>query len=242
MGMRERVAVGVLGVVAVLVGAGVTLAGGRGRGPGAPPATGPRGRAPTLNAVTGATTVPDEQGFIRRWALLEPMAANGIGEKAFREVALKEHFAGQLKMVPGDGQKVTADGAGLTWHAYDTTQYNVNLYHFSYALGKATNNMIWYVATVVNAAEEMKDVRLAIGSNDASIWWVNGEELVGLYENRMDTFDDGVSKRVTLKKGANVIWAAIGNEMGPTDFCARLLDKEGKPLKNVTVSVGEAAK
>jgi len=170
------------------------------------------------------------------------MAGNGVAEKGFREVATKEHYAGQFKEVPHDGEKVTVDGTELTWHAYDSTQCNVNLYHFSYALGKTTNNMVWYAVVVVNAPEDMKDVRLAIGSNDASIWWLNGEELIGLYDNRMDTFDDGVSKKVTLKKGTNILRAAICNEMGPTDFCARFLDKDSRPLKNITLSVEESGK
>ena len=57
----------------------------------------------------------------------------------------------------------------------------------------------------------MKDVRLAIGSNAASVWWLNGEELIGIYGDRQTVIDDGVSKRIILKKGANVLRAAIVN-------------------------------
>jgi len=28
---------------------------------------------------------------------------------------------------------------------------------------------------------EMRDVRLSIGSNAASVWWVNGKEVIGIY-------------------------------------------------------------
>ena len=50
----------------------------------------------------------------------------------------------------------------------------------------------------------MPSVRLAIGSNAASIWWLNGQEVIGLYNDRQTVIDDGVSKRLTLKKGRNV--------------------------------------
>lgn len=50
--------------------------------------------------------------------------------------------------------------------------------------------------------------------------------------------DDGVSKRLTLRKGANIIRAAIVNGGGATDFCARLLDAGDKPIiRDITVNL-----
>jgi hypothetical protein len=49
--------------------------------------------------------------------------------------------------------------------------------------------------------------------------------------------DDGVSKRLTLKQGANTIRAAIINGGGATDFCARFLDAEDRPIKTITLSL-----
>ncbi len=78
--------------------------------------------------------------------------------------------------------------------------------------------------------EEVPKARLAIGSNDASVWWVNGQEVIGIYGDRLDYIDDGVSKRLTLKKGPNVIRCAIHNQGGMTDFCARFLDANDQPI------------
>jgi hypothetical protein len=78
-------------------------------------------------------------------------------------------------------------------------------------------------------------VRLAIGSNAASVWWVNGQEVIAIYGDRQTVIDDGVSKRLTLKKGRNVVRAAIVNGGGATDFCARLLDAENRPLQAFTI-------
>jgi hypothetical protein len=47
--------------------------------------------------------------------------------------------------------------------------------------------------------------------------------------------DDGVSKRLTLKKGPNVVRAAVINGGGATDFCARFLDAEYRPVKDIKV-------
>jgi hypothetical protein len=131
---------------------------------------------------------------------------------------------------------VGVDGAELTWHALDSTNYNVNLFHFARAYGKKTSDVLFWVVTVINCPREMRDVRLAIGSNAASVWWVNGKEVIGIYGDRQTVIDDGVSKRLTLNKGANVLRAAIVNGGGATDFCARFLDDEDKPLKGFTVS------
>ena len=129
-----------------------------------------------------------------------------------------------------------ADGA-LAWHAVDTVNYNVNLYHFAYALKQPTTNLLFWAVTVVNSPREMRDVRLAIGSNAASVWWVNGKEATALYNDRQAVIDDGVSKRLTLNQGANVIRAAIVNAGGATDFCARFLDENDRPIKTLTTTL-----
>ena len=82
-------------------------------------------------------------------------------------------------------------------------------------------------------------MRLAIGSNAASVWWVNGEEVVGIYGDRQTVIDDGVSKRITLKKGANVVRAAVVNGGGATDFCARFLNDHDKPIKGLSITLSK---
>ena len=76
-----------------------------------------------------------------------------------------------------------------------------------------------------------------IGSNAASVWWVHGQEVIGIYNDRQAVIDDGVSKRLTLKKGPNVIRAAVINAGGATDFCARFLNEDGNPIKGITISL-----
>ena len=58
--------------------------------------------------------------------------------------------------------------------------------------------MVFWSVTIVNCSHEMSNVRLAIGSNVASVWWVNGQEVVGIYSDRQTVIDDGLSKHLTL--------------------------------------------
>ena len=199
-----------------------------------------RGPAPTLMAPKSPAKTPGADGFIQRWLVLEPIPMKGQLTDSGVQAAVKtEFFPNQLTVVPRHGDKVTVGGSELTWHALDTIGYNVNLYHFAYALGKPTSNVLFWAVTVVNSPREMRDVRLAIGSNAASVWWVNGKEVIGIYNDRQTVIDDGVSRRLTLQKGPNILRAAIVNGGGATDFCARFLDAEYRPVKDMTVTVAD---
>jgi hypothetical protein len=198
----------------------------------------PRGPAPSLARPVSPARAPNADGFLQRWLVLEPIRVGGqLTESAVQALVKKEYLPDQLTAIPRDGEKITIGDAELSWHAVDTTAYNVNLYHFAYALDKPTSNVLFQAVTVVDAPREMDGVRLAIGSNAASVWWVNGREVIGIYNDRQTVIDDGVSKRLTLKKGPNVIRAAIVNGGGATDFCARFLDGQQRPVKDIRIDL-----
>ena len=199
-----------------------------------------RGAAPTLVRPASPAKATDAAGFLLRWLVLEPIRVSGqLTDSAVQAAVKVEPFLAQVAAVPQDGDRLKVGDADLVWHAYDTTRYNVNLYHFAYALNKPTSNVLFWAVTVVDAPRETSGVRLAIGSNAASVWWVNGVEVIGIYNDRQAVIDDGVSKRLTLERGRNVIRAAIVNAGGATDFCARFLDEAGRPVKGLTVSLSE---
>ena len=192
---------------------------------------------PTLSTPATRNATPDADGFIPRWLLLEPIPASGLSDNQVQAIVRKEYFPDQLSVIPHDNDKVTVGGTELVWHAVDTKLYNVNLFHFARALNKPTTNVLFWAVTIVNSPRELSNVRLAIGSNAASVWWLNGKEVIGIYGDRQTVIDDGVSKRLTLNKGPNILRAAIVNGGGATDFCARFLDPDDKPLKGYTVSL-----
>jgi hypothetical protein len=202
--------------------------------------TAARPPAPSLSRPTSAVRAPTGEGFLQRWLILEPLPISGqLTESAVQSAVKNDDLQQQLAAFPRDGETVKVGDAQLAWHAVDTLAYNVNLYHFAYALNRPTSNVLFSVATVVHAPHAMTGVRLAIGSNAASVWWLDGREVIGLYNDRQTVIDDGVSKRLTLKQGANVIRGAILNAGGATDFCARFLDAQDRPLTGLTVSLTE---
>jgi hypothetical protein len=209
------------------------------------PANAARGPAPNLAKPDSPKKAPNADGFLQRWWLLEPirvpLRSNQQLTDSFVQAALKkEYFTNQFAVVPREGDSVTVDGTELHWHAVDTITYNVNLFHFAYALSKPTYNVVFWAVTIVDCPQETPNVRLAVGSNAASIWWVNGKEVIDLYGDRHMLVDDGISKRLTLKKGPNIIRCAVINSPGVSDFCARFLDADNsQPLKGFTQSLGE---
>jgi hypothetical protein len=197
-----------------------------------------RPAATSLTHPKGATQPVDARGFIHRWLVLEPVPVPGrLTESAVEEALQSAPAPGSMNALPRDGEAVTLANSSVTWHALDTINYNLNLYHFAWALSKPTSNVLFWVTTTVDSPREVSGVRLAIGSNAASRWWLNGERVIALNDDRQAVIDDGVSKRLTLHKGRNVIRAAIVNGGGATDFCARFLDENDRPLTQLTVTL-----
>ena len=193
-----------------------------------------------LTRPDSAEKAPPADGFLQRWLILEPIRVPGqLTDSAVQAAVKKEYFPNQFTVIPHDGDRVSVGGTELAWHAVETKDYNVNLYYFAHDLGKPTSDVLFWAVTMIHCPQEMPGVRLAVGSNAASVWWVNGKEVIGIYGDRQTVIDDGVSKRLTLQKGANMVRGAVVNGGGATDFCARFLDREDRPLTGFTVSVGD---
>ena len=218
-------------------------------------------------AANTPATQPDANGFIRRWMLLEPIDYNVrsntiLTESYLNENLSKQYFKGQFdnKKLPRDGEKVTATGIALAggprdtrmqmgpaqtkevkqtlrWHALESNTYNVKVFRFAESYGCQPYNSLFWGVTVIDCPEDMDGVRLAIGSNGASMWWLNGERVLTLDGDRRMVEDDCVSQRLTLKKGRNVLRFALVNGPGLSDLCARFIDEQSNPVKNYSIKV-----
>ena len=208
-----------------------------------PALTDTTGRSITAYFVpaTKAKKTPDAEGFIQRWILLEPISKPNRTNTVFTDSYIRKafdtlYFPNQFNVLPKDGEKVKVGEQELTWHALDSKLFNVKLFRFAYGLKKPIYGVLFWAVTVVNSPQEKKDVRMAVGSNSASMWWLNGEEAVILSGDRRMVMDDCVSPRLTLNKGKNIIRGAVINGPGMSDFCVRFLDENGAPIKELTIT------
>lgn len=208
---------------------------------------------------------PDNDGFIRRWTVLEPISKPNSGNTVFTDSYLskeltKEYFKGQFTDIPETGTTVeveseapraTGRGFGmqqqqpqaqqmqkqtLKWHSIDSNFFNVKLFRFATNLSPIHYGVIFNAVTVVNCDEDIENVRLAAGSNSGSMWWVNGEQVLLLQGDRRMVADDGMSQPLTLKKGKNVVRCAVINGPGMSDMCMRFVNNDGTPVKNITIT------
>ena len=200
-----------------------------------------RSIAPYFTPATKLKKTPDVEGFIQRWSLLEPIIKPNRGNTVFTDSYIRKvfdtlYFSNQFTVIPKDGEKVKVADKELAWHALESSLYNVKLFRLAYGLRKPFYGIIFWAVTVVNCPQEMKNVRMAVGSNSASMWWLNGKEALILSGDRRMVMDDCVSARLTLNKGKNIIRGAVINGPGMSDFCVRILDEKGEPIKNLTIS------
>lgn len=251
-----------MGVVVLLAAPGITFAqapapnaqpgnnqppngadfGSRHLAPDAAAAKAPRTIAPFFKPATAGPKAPDADGFIQRWLLLEPIVKPNRTNTVFTGTYVRaafntQYFPDQFNVVPHNGDKVTVDGHELAWHALDSNLFDVKLFNFAYGLDKPTYGVIFWAVTVVDSPREIKNVRLAVGSNSASMWWLNGKDVVDLFGDRRMVQDDVVSNLLTLNKGRNVIRGAVINGPGLSDFCVRFIDENGHPVKDLAVNL-----
>lgn len=222
--------------------------------------------APYFCDSSDEAMAPDGQGFIRRWLLLEPISKPNRTNTVFVDSYLRKHLdTGWNKdgfKVPENGDKVTMEveeqapvdlTAGrprnpfeepekkivrkkLTWHALDSKLFNVKLYRYAVGTETGRYGAIFRAVTVIDVPEDLENVRLAVGSNSASMWWIDSEEALILSGDRRMVMDDGASKRMTLKKGRHVITGAVINGPGMSDFCVRFIDEDGNPVLDYTIT------
>jgi hypothetical protein len=200
-----------------------------------------RSIAPYFTPATTKKKTPDAEGFIQRWLLLEPIVKPNRSNTVFNDSYIRttftaEYFPNQFTVIPKDGEKVKVADQELTWHALESSIFNVKLFRFAYGLRKPIYGVLFWAVTIVNSPQEMKNVRMAVGSNSASMWWLNGKEAVILSGDRRMVMDDCISSRLTLNKGKNIIRGAVINGPGMSDFCVRFLNEKGEPIKDITIS------
>lgn len=221
--------------------------------------------APYFSTPVAEAIQPDDNGFIRRWLLLEPISKPNRTNTVFVDSYLRENLdTGWNKgdfNIPADGQvekmevefqapvdltagrprnpfeapEIKMVKAKLTWHALDSKLFNVKLYRYAVGTETGRYGAIFRAVTVIDVPEDLVDVRLAVGSNSASMWWIDGEEALILSGDRRMVMDDGASKRLTLKKGRHIITGAVINGPGMSDFCVRFINENGAPVLNYNI-------
>ena len=184
---------------------------------------------------------PDANGFIQRWLVLEPIrkdiARNNLLTENYLRTALStDNFSNDFNIIPKNGETVKVGSQELKWYALDSKSFNFNFYHFTYAINKPPYGVLFWLVTVIDCPQEIKNVRMAAGTNSAGMFWLNGQEAMVLSGDRDMVVDNVTSPFLTLKKGKNIIRGAVINGPGMCNFCVRFVNEKGLPVRNFSIS------
>lgn len=179
------------------------------------------------------TYKPNDEGFIKNWLVLEAIAldekAGNHDEDNQKDFFAKEFFPGLKKCKPKEGEKVKVDNKDLAWKPMEAGENNIEF--------AEQENVMYCAVTYITCEAEIADAKLKIGSDDSSIWLLNGKEIIRVFSGRGVEADQDTSGAVKLEKGCNVLMCQVINGGGPTGMCARFVDKDDKSIKNITIGL-----
>src|SRR5262245_26358129 len=178
------------------------------------------------NAKADAAPVAvDGEGFIQRWLVLNPIP---VGELAGDHNAAlnKDWIPNQKSARPAQHEKIKVAGQEIRWEVGTSNEWFLDL--------GATENSLSLALTFIVSDADLAELTLLTGSDDSAAWWLNGQEVQRFVGGRGTEKDqDRTAKPVALKKGVNLLLAAVINGSGPTGACARFVDKDGNPVVKI---------
>jgi hypothetical protein len=172
----------------------------------------------------------NEEGFITTWVLLAPipLEPNQSGAEALG----KQQIKGEAKLHPKAGDKIKVGDKELTWKEYKVRDY---FFDFNDFLGQQTEDSVGYAVCYIHAPADMKDLKLRTGSDDQAMVYLNGKEILKQDQARALEKDQDTTD-VSLNKGVNVLVFKVVNEKIDWSGCARFMEKDGNPVRNLKVT------
>ncbi len=197
--------------------------------PPAPPA--PAARVPAGPPSLDISRM-DNDGFIRYWVILAALPSERERASGAEVAAIRLPNEGMLR--PKPEEPVSYKGVNYTWKKYQTPEYFIDLRKFVTA--GPTDNVFAYAVAYVTCTEDMKDLKVCAGTNDAGRCYINGKLIFSHEKPRSLEPDATIVNGVTLNKGQNTIILKIANETGNWGGCLRFMDKNGTPIRHLRLS------
>jgi hypothetical protein len=175
---------------------------------------------------------PDDEGFIRNWLVLAPLPFGAA--QTGTEALGSEQVSGESKLRPKEGDKLKVGDKQLTWRQHKCDSHLVD---FNAFLGQQTEDSVGYAVCYLVTDQKMDNLTLKTGSDDQAKVYLNGKEVFKNEEARPADKDQDSTPNLTLVKGLNTIVFKIVNEKVDWSGCLRFTDKDGKPIKNIKVTL-----
>ena len=174
----------------------------------------------------------DNEGFIRYWLVLSPLPSEK--EHASGPEVAAQRVPNEATMKPKPGEILSYKGKDYAWTKYSSPEYFVDLRKLYQ--GQKTDDVFSFLVAYVNCDEEIKDLKVLAGTNDAGRLYINGKQIFSYEKPRSLEPDATIVNGITLLKGQNVIILKIANEKGNWGGCLRFMDKNGTPIRHLLLS------
>src|SRR5579872_2769687 len=163
----------------------------------------------------------DNDGFIRYWLILLPLPSER--ERASGAEVAAQRLPNEAMMKPKPGEVVSYKGKDYVWTKHNAPEYFIDFRKF--AGDQKTDNVLAYAVAYVSCDEEIRDVKVLAGTNDAGRVYINGKTVISYEKPRSLEPDASIVNGITLLKGQNVVILKVANETGNWAGCLRFMDK-----------------
>lgn len=174
---------------------------------------------------------PNEEGYIRNWLILAPMISES--EDGYAELN-RQQIPNEAKLQPKNGDEVTVGNQKLKWTAHQTEKHFIDFKTF--VKNGQSEQVAAYAVTYVVVEEEMKGIKLKMGSNDQGKVYVNGVKVVEFADTRTLESED-LSKEFTLNKGVNTIVFKVANQENNWQGSLRFVAANGNAIQNLKIKL-----
>lgn len=182
--------------------------------------------------VNGADILkPDANGYIRDWVMLAPIPLPA--DRPAGDLVVEEQIKNEAALQPKAGDVVKVNGKDLTWRNISSSTKH---FDFNEVLNSQNDHVAGFMVTYIECDREMRDITMALGSNDQARLYLNGKDIYAYQDARTLELDADKGK-VQLKKGINVIVFKVINELNSWQGAMRFLNKTGAPVTDLKIKL-----
>jgi len=174
----------------------------------------------------------DNEGFIRYWVILAPLPSER--ERASGAEVAAVRLPNEATLRPKPEERASYKGKEYVWKKYSSPQYYIDFR--KYVENQKSENVFAYAVAYVSCEQEMRDVKVLAGTNDAGRVYINGKLIFSHEKPRSLEPDASIVNGITLKKGQNTVILKVANETGNWGGCLRFMDKNGTPIRHLLLS------
>jgi WD40 repeat protein len=179
----------------------------------------------------------DDEGAIKRWLILPPiaLATNQTGAQGLD----LEQVEGEGKLRPKAGEMRSIGNRELKWQEVAQKDYVID---FNAILGRVTTLSVAYAVCYIRSEAEQRGLRMLVGSDDEAKVYLNGKQVHESPFPRSFVADQDIVPDIALKAGLNVLVFKVVHDFLEWQGSIRLTDAQGNPLKGITVTLDPEAK